>query len=180
MCADFVSIRPQVGLSASRSLRSPGVPRIRRSDLPDGLFHVTTRGVFERLVFHDDDDRRVFLALLALVADRHVWDCHAFCLMGTHYHVVVDTTTESLSAGMQYLNGEYADRFNRRHGRQGHVFGARFASWVIRDESHYERTLEYVLANPVRAGLVDDWTDWPWSAARGVRPAGEPRNGAAG
>jgi len=156
------------GIETAASLRSPDMPRIRRSDLPDGIFHVTTRGTFERLVFEDDDDRRLFLSLLALVVARHRWDCHAFCLMGTHYHVVVDTTTESLSSGMQYLNGEYADRFNRRHGRHGHVFGTRFASWVIRDELHYERTLEYVLANPVRAGLVEDWAEWPWSAARGV------------
>ena len=145
------------------------MPRIRRSDLPDGLFHITTRGVFKRLVFADDDDRRRFLALLALVVGRYRWDCHAFCLMGTHYHLVLDAPTERLSAGMQYLNGVYAERFNLRHERDGHVFGARFASWVIRDEEHYERTLEYVLTNPVRAGLVDDWTDWPWSAARGVK-----------
>jgi REP element-mobilizing transposase RayT len=147
------------------------MPRIRRSDLPDGIFQVTTRGVFRRLVYLDDDDRRFFLALLALVIERYRWECHAFCLMGTHYHLVVETTTERLSAGMQYLNGTYAQRFNRRHDRDGHVFGARFASWVIRDEDHYERTIEYVLTNPVRAGLVADWTDWPWSGARGFAPA---------
>ena len=145
-----------------------GVPRVRRSDLPDGILHVTTRGVWNRLVYLDDDDRRGFLGLLGLVVRRLLWDCHAFCLMGTHYHLVVETTIEQLSAGMQYLNGEYAQRFNRRHHRDGHVFGGRFAAWVIRDEAHYERTLEYVLANPVRAGLVEDWTEWPWSAARGV------------
>jgi REP element-mobilizing transposase RayT len=144
------------------------VARIRRSDLPDGLFHVATRAVFGGLVFADDDDRRRLLELLALVVWRHRWDCHAFCLMGTHYHLVLDTTTERLSAGMQNLNGIYAERFNARHGRDGHVFAARFTSWVVRDEEHYERTLEYVLSNPVRAGLVDVWNEWPWSGARGV------------
>jgi REP element-mobilizing transposase RayT len=145
------------------------MPRICRSELPDGVFHVTTRGVFRLLVFNDDADRRLFLELLVLVVSRYGWECHAFCLMGTHYHVVVETTTDRLSAGMQYLNGTYAQLFNRRHDRDGHVFAARFASWVIRDDEHYERTLEYVLANPIRAGLVDDWTKWPWSGARGVR-----------
>lgn len=154
------------------------MPRIRRSDLPDGVFHVTTRGVFKRLVFLSDADRLRFLELLALVVTRHRWECHAFCLMGTHYHLVVETTTEQLSAGMQYLNGVYAERFNARHDRDGHVFGARFASWVIRDEDHYERTLEYVLNNPVRAGLVDDWMEWPWSSARGIRVAGPGEHGA--
>jgi putative transposase len=130
---------------------------------------VTTRGVFGRRVFVDDADRLFFLALLALVIRRYRWDCHAFCLMGTHYHLVVETTIEQLSAGMQYLNGVYAQRFNARHQRDGHVFGDRFACWVIHDDEHYERTVEYVLTNPVRAGLVDDWTDWRWSGVRGVR-----------
>jgi len=121
------------------------------------------------MVFVDEADRLFFLALLALVIRRHRWECHAFCLMGTHYHLVVETTIEQLSAGMQYLNGVYAQRFNARHQRDGHVFGERFACWVIRDDEHYERTVEYVLTNPVRAGLVDDWTDWQWSGARGVR-----------
>jgi REP-associated tyrosine transposase len=165
--AEFVTIRPQRASSVERAASVAGVPRIRRSELPDGIFHVTTRGVFRRHVFTDDADRLHFLELLELVVRRHVWECHAFCLMGTHYHLVVETATDPLSAGMQYLNGEYAQRFNRRHGRDGHVFGARFSSWVIRDDDHFVRTVEYVLANPVRAGLVEDWTRWPWSAARG-------------
>ena len=132
-----------------RSARTVGeVPRIRRSELPDGIFQITTRGVFRRLVFIDDADRLDFLRLLALVVSRYRWECHAFCLMGTHYHLVVETTVERLSDGMQYLNGVYAQRFNRRHGRDGHVFGDRFASWVIRDDEHYGRTVEYVLTNP--------------------------------
>lgn len=139
------------------------------------MFQITTRSVFRRLIFRDDDDRRDFLRLLALVVGRHRWECHAFCLMGTHYHLVVETTTDRMSSGMQYLNGVYAQRFNRRHRRHGHAFGGRFASWVIRDDEHYGRTIEYVLINPVRAGLVEDWTDWKWSGARGVRPP--PRSG---
>jgi putative transposase len=167
VCRKRHGLSTDAGAGALRGYGRP-VPRRRRSDLPDGIVHVTTRGVWDRLVYLDDDDRRSFLGVFALVVDRHGWDCHAFCLMGTHYHLVVETTIEQLSTGMQYLNGEYAQRFNRRHHRDGHVFGARFAAWVIRDEEHYARTLEYVLANPVRAGLVDDWTRWPWSSARGA------------
>jgi hypothetical protein len=61
------------------------VPRIRRSELPDGIFQITTRGVFRRLVYLDDADRLAFLALLALVVRRYRWECHAFCLMGNNY-----------------------------------------------------------------------------------------------
>jgi putative transposase len=173
VCAVSVTILPPVPASPAYGATVVGMPRPLRGDLPDGILHVTTRGVWNRLVYLDDDDRRTFLSVFALVVHRHLWDCHAFCLMGTHYHLVVETTIERLSAGMQYLNGDYAQRFNRRHDRDGHVFGARFAAWTIRDDEHYGRTLEYVLANPVRAGLVDDWADWPWSAARGFEGSRE-------
>jgi putative transposase len=149
------------------------MPRIPRYLLPDGIVQVTTQGVFERHVYLDDDDRRFFLALIDLVVRRFGWELHAFCLMGTHYHLVVETTAEQLSAGMQHLNGVYAQRFNRRHGRKGHVFGARFRAWSVRDDEHYQHTIEYVLANPVRAGLVDDWAEWPWSGALGIRSMAE-------
>src|SRR5213078_4354641 len=91
------------------------MPRLRRSDLPDGVFHVTARGVAGTAVFRDDEDRRLFLGLLGRTVDRHEWTCHAFCLMGTHYHLVVQATRKDVSAGIQWLNGTYAQSFNRRH-----------------------------------------------------------------
>jgi putative transposase len=137
-----------------------------RGDLPDGIYHVTARGVDGTAVFRDDDDRRTFLRILAETARGHRWRCHAFCLMGTHYHVLVETTRERLSAGFQRLNGLYAQLFNRRHARTGHLFGDRFAARVIEDESHLAAASAYIRANPVRAGLCATPDDWPWSAAR--------------
>jgi putative transposase len=142
--------------------------RLPRLQAADAMYHVTANAARKLMLFTDRDDRELFLRILGIATSKAEWLCHAYCLMGTHYHLVVETTIERLSAGMQYLNGEYAQTFNRRHGRDGHVFAERFAAWVIRDDDHYERTLAYVLTNPVRAGLVDDWTEWPWSRARGV------------
>lgn len=140
--------------------------RLLRSDLPDGTFHVTARGVDRAPVFLDDDDRRDFLRLLAETVARHDWCCHAFCLMGNHYHLLVDATRPRLSAGVHRLNGVYAQGFNRRHARTGHLFGGRFSSWIVETEAHLERTYEYVLQNPVRAGFCDHADDWPWSGTR--------------
>jgi putative transposase len=140
--------------------------RANRCDLPDGYYHVVTRGVAGAEVFRDDDDRRFFLRLLAAVVARDHWHCYAFCLMTTHYHLVVEATLARLSAGLQRLNGVHAQRFNRRHGRHGHLFGDRFHAWLIEDEDHLENTCEYVLQNPVRAGICKTAEDWPWSASR--------------
>ncbi len=142
------------------------MPRPLRSDLSDGFFHVTARGVDGVPIFRDDDDRWSFLHLLRDSVARYRWTCHAFCLMTNHYHLVLEATQPELSRGMQRLNGLHAQRFNRRHSRTGHLFGARFASWVIDRELHFRRTCEYVLQNPVRAGLCAHAADWPWSGLR--------------
>lgn len=137
-----------------------------RRDLEDGIFHVTARGVNRDPIFRDDHDRVAFLRLLASAIERHAWLCHAFCLMGTHYHLLLETEREQLSRGLHRLNGVYAQLFNRRHSRTGHLFGSRFHAWTIRDEAHFAATCQYVLENPVRAGLCSTATEWPWSATR--------------
>ena len=134
---------------------------------PEGIYHVTTRGVHGVAVYSDDRDRLSFLALLADVVRRYEWECHALCLMTTHYHLIVETTLRQLSAGHQRLNGVYAqDHFNRRHGRRGHLWGDRFWSQVVESEEHLLAACSYVLANPVRAGLCANPADWRWSGCR--------------
>jgi REP element-mobilizing transposase RayT len=142
------------------------VRRPRKQLPPSGVYHVTTRGVARTAIFLDDDERRLFLRLFADAVRLHDWVCHAFCLMTTHYHLVVETELWRLSAGMQRLNGVYALAFNRRHRRSGHLFGDRFAAWVPTDDDHLRDTCEYVLQNPVRAGLCEHAGDWPWAVAR--------------
>jgi REP element-mobilizing transposase RayT len=71
---------------------------------------------------------------------------------------------------MQWLNGVYAQRFNRRHARYGHLFAGRYGSRVIEGEEYLERACAYVLLNPVRAGLCGQAADWPWSGSRSGFP----------
>ena len=137
--------------------------RALRSSLPDGTFHITSHGIDDSAVFRSDLDRLDFLYLLGIVATEHEWGVRGYCLMTTHYHVVVEATTAQLSAGMHRLNGRYAQLYNQRHRRRGHVFEARFSSWVVRDERHFGATLDYVLQNPVRAGICETAEEWPWS-----------------
>jgi putative transposase len=141
------------------------MPRVPRFLFPDGLFHVGARGVAKMPIYHDDNDRRNFLSLLAFAVDRHEWTCQAFCLMTNHYHLVIDTTRGNLSDGMQILNGDYAQGFNFKYGRWGHVFGDRFWCRSLAEEELRQVCL-YVMENPVRAGLCKEIGDWPWSACR--------------
>jgi REP element-mobilizing transposase RayT len=141
------------------------VPRLPRCQLDDGIFHATARANYGLALFVDDVDRLDFLQLLRSTVDFFDWRCHAHCLMGTHYHLVVEAARTQLSDGMRRLNGDYARRFNRRHGRRGHLFEERFSSFVLRDERHLDAAVAYVLQNPVRAGFCERASDWQWSAA---------------
>jgi putative transposase len=139
------------------------MPRQARRELPDGVFHVTSRAVNREPIVVDDEDRTAFVRLLRDVARRFDWRCHAYCLMTTHYHLLVTCTRESLSLGLRRLNGFYAQGFNKRHGRHGHLFGDRFSAFIVEGEEHLESACRYILLNPVRAGLCAAAEEWPWS-----------------
>ncbi|MCV6614657.1 MAG: transposase, partial [Cellvibrionaceae bacterium] len=92
--------------------------------------------------------------------------CYAYCLMGNHYHLLVETPEANLSKGMQKLNGVYTQRFNRKYGRVGHVFQGRYKSILVDKDSYLLELCRYIVLNPVRAGLVRTAKDWPWSSYR--------------
>jgi len=98
--------------------------------------------------------------------DRFGWYLHAWCLMGTHFHLLIEAPLPRISAGMHRLAGLYAQGFNKRWARKGHLYEERFSCWVIRDEQHFRSTIEYILDNPVRAGLCADRGDWQWNCPR--------------
>jgi putative transposase len=147
------------------------VPRRPRRHLPNGLFHITSRGGDGSLIFLDNYDRRRFVLLLAQVCELWGWRVIAWCLLGTHYHLIVEAKREQMSHAVHRLNGLYAQGFNRRHERRGHLFENRFSSWVIADEKHLNVAIAYVLENPVSAGLCAEAQEWMWSWSEIFAPA---------
>jgi REP-associated tyrosine transposase len=143
-----------------------GMPRPLRSTFPPGYYHVYARGVNRCAIFRTQADCRHFCYLLGRAIRRYRWTCWAFCLMGNHYHLVIETSQPGFSDGLQWLNGLYAARFNSEHKRVGHLFGGRFGAIAIESEEQLATTCDYVLQNPVRAGLCRNATDWPWSQMR--------------
>ncbi len=141
------------------------MPRLARCALPDGIFHVTGRGVARAAIFRDGIDYADFERHLFRIRDEFAWTLHAYCLLPNHYHLIVETARRDLSTGMQRLNGRYAQRFNARYDRVGHVFQNRFSSYVIESEEHFARALAYVHANPIEAGLCERAEEWPWTSA---------------
>lgn len=111
---------------------------------------------------------------LETVIHLYGWKCSAYCLMGSHFHLIVETPRANLSRGMQHLCGSYAQWFNWKYGRRGHLFGGRFASALIVREEHFLEAHRYVALNPVRANLCRQPESWQWGSFRalaGLEPA---------
>lgn len=135
------------------------------------IYHVYARGNGKMTIYLDDEDRLDFLEVLGDTVDSHALVCHAYCLMPTHYHLVLTTLRANLSRAIQQLNRRYAQRWNRRHRHVGHVFQGRFGAQIVQEERYFLAVCRYVLANPVRGRLVDAPDDWPWSSLRGTLDA---------
>ncbi len=145
-----------------------------RIEFSGALYHVTSRGDRREPIYEDDADRERFLEVLGEVAEDFNWVCHAWCLMGNHYHLVVETPDGNLSKGMRQLNGVYTQYSNRRHRRVGHLFQGRYKAILVDGDSYLLELARYVVLNPVRAGMVDEPGAWPWSsysAMIGAQPA---------
>ncbi|MDL2357280.1 MAG: transposase [Pseudomonadota bacterium] len=135
-----------------------------RLEFPGALYHVTGRGDRRHAIYRDDTDRYAWLDVLGLVAARFHFVIHAYCQMGNHYHLMVETTEGNLSQGMRQLNGIYSQRVNRRHGQVGHVFQGRYHALLVQKDAHLLELARYLVLNPVRAGMVDTPDAWHWSS----------------
>jgi putative transposase len=143
-----------------------------RLDHAGAIWHVTSRGNELKEIYRDDGDRQRWLDVLGRVAGRYNWRVYGYVQMGNHYHLLIETVEASLSRGMRQLNGVYAQAFNRRHKRVGHLFQGRFHGELVQRETHLLEVLRYVVLNPVRAGMVGQAGDWAWSSYRATAGLG--------
>ena len=151
------------------------MPRRLRAFHPGTPTQITARGVDDQPIFRCDLDRYELLGLFRDVTELVHWQVVCWCLMTTHYHlyVIVPEEVTRVSWALQKVNSVYAREFNARHGRRGHLFGARFTDTASRSDGHARNTVAYILDNPVRAGLVKRFDEWNWSGLETLRPRDE-------
>ena len=119
-------------------------------------------------MFRDDIDRTRFCMRLAKAIQRHEWTCIAFVLMRTHFHLVLELGADDvLQPGMRDFFGPYAQEFNRRHSRYGHLRAEAYKLRYVRDDRDLRGVVRYVANNPVEAGLCELPQDWYWSSYSG-------------
>lgn len=125
-------------------------------------------------MFRDDFDRTCFCKRLVKSIDRYGWTCIAFVLMRTHFHFVLEVADDVLQPGMRDFFGPYAQEFNRRHGRYGHLRAEAYKLRRVRDDRDLRGLVKYVANNPVEAGLCELPQDWYWSSYPGSAGYAKP------
>lgn len=151
-----------------------------RRNHPETLtYHVMARGNNKQSIFNDDADRHRFLRLLEQSTAHREWVGLGYCLMGNHVHLLLETPKVNISEGMRDLLSLYARRFNRRHGRTGHLFSERFKTVPVESDPQLQMTVRYIAQNPVRAGLVERPVEWRWNSVTHILSGDVPRGGVA-
>ena len=137
---------------------------------PGAVYHVTARGNERRNIFEDAGDYRQFLLQLELACSRYDWLCHGYCLMGNHYHLLVETPRANLPIGMRHLNGCHGQWFNRRWQRVGHLFQGRYKAHVVEKQPYLLELIRYLALNPTRTTppLAANPESYPWSSYRAL------------
>lgn len=133
-----------------------------RIEHPQAIYHVTNQTIERQFLLVPDTE---FTEMAATLLRRSIRifgiELYAACIMVNHFHLVVRAPRRNLSRFMQYFTATLARRVNKLRGRQDRVFSRPYHSEIIADSGALERIVGYVLANPIRAGVVADGADYP-------------------
>ena len=140
------------------------MPRPPRIEIPGGIFHVYARGSRQQEIYRSRSDRVTYLHFLALTIERYRWHCLAYCLMGNHVHLLIETPDANLGKGMQALHGRYAQRMNQRYGTKGALFESRYGCVLMENDAQLWMAIRYIARNPVEAGLCPRAEEYEWSS----------------
>jgi len=139
-----------------------------RIEFPGAHYYVTSRGMNDKAVFRDTEDRAVFLNVLSGVVERFGWLIHSYVMLDSHYHLVLECPQANLSRGMRQLNGVYTQHFNRRHEADGPLFQGRFHSVLFEAKEYLVPLCRHAVLNPVRLKLSGSAQQYRWSSHRAV------------
>ncbi len=138
-----------------------------RIEYPDAWYHVMGRTRWGQEAFPAEEDYYSFIDLLKDTAEIFNMRIAAYCLMATHYHLLIQTPDANLSRCMRHINGVYTQRYNARNECDGTLFRGRYKSILVDADSYLLELVRYIHRNPLRAGIADKLNDYPWSSHKG-------------
>lgn len=141
------------------------MPRAPRLLLPLSYYHVMTRGNNRNIIFRQSEDYFKYLEIVKDLKEIHPFDIFHYCLMPNHTHMLVKTRKESdFSSFMKKINLIYFYYFKKKYGWVGHFWQGRFKSQAVGKDAYFIQCGKYIELNPVRANIVSDPKDYPYSS----------------
>jgi len=149
------------------------MPRQTRQISSTNIYHVMLRGINRQDIFEDKEDYVRFLTCMQQMLEPYddlgnrqppLCSFYAYCLMSNHVHLLIKTHHEDIGATIKHLAVMYALYFNRKYSRAGHLFQDRFKSEPVNDIAYFTTLLRYIHQNPLKAGIVQNVSDYPWSS----------------
>ncbi|HAR39696.1 MAG TPA: hypothetical protein DCS09_14640 [Porphyromonadaceae bacterium] len=147
------------------------MPRQARLDVPGALHHIMVRGINKADIFDDDQDRTLFIERLGDTVAEGQCTVYAWALMSNHVHILFKSGKQGISSIMRKLLTWYAQYYNRRHKRTGHLFENRYKSILCDEDNYLLALVRYIHLNPLRAGIVktsEELNRYPWSGHRTI------------
>jgi putative transposase len=133
--------------------------------VPGYPHHIIQRGNNRQAIFAANGDYEMLLSMLEEHASKSKVAIHAYVLMSNHFHLLATPETEEgIPAMMQSVGRRYVRYFNQQQGRTGTLWEGRYKSTLIQAERYLLACMVYIDLNPVRAGMVRDPADYPWSS----------------
>lgn len=124
------------------------MPRMARQKVYDAIYHVMAKSISEVDLFKDNEDKLMYLSKVKKYQKLYKFRIYGYCLMNNHLHLLIDANGSDISRVMHSINFSYAQYFNRRHKRHGHLFQDRFKSKIIKDDRYLVAVSAYIHNNP--------------------------------
>ena len=142
------------------------MPRTERSKSNTGIYHIIARGIGHQRIFEQVEDYRQFLDYLYAIKKKSGFTLYAYTFMDNHIHLLLKEGPEPISQIFQRLGTSYAQWFNGKYERDGHLFQNRFRSEPVENDCYFLTALLYIYQNPVRAGICRVAADYEWGSRR--------------
>ncbi|NPA73819.1 MAG: transposase [Epsilonproteobacteria bacterium] len=128
-----------------------------------GFHHVYNRGVERRDIFLEDSDKDKFLDIVCEISLHYDFAIHSYTLMDNHYHLLLENKRDNLSDGMRRINSSYAQYFNKKYKRVGHLWQDRFKSWYILNDEYLLTLFRYIESNPIKANISKKFGEYKYT-----------------
>lgn len=140
------------------------MPRRAREKSSTGIYHVILRGINRQIIFEDDQDFQKLLETLRDNKEKSGYEIYAYCFMSNHIHLLIKEGTEELGTVFKRIGVTYVYWYNWKYNRRGHLFQDRYKSEAVENDSYFLTVLRYIHQNPLKAGMVNKISEYPWSS----------------